>query len=54
MITTFCTRATCRNKKCEKNQIYLERFLADKKNSGKMVELINFPKKNSIQCKGYK
>lgn len=54
MITTFCTKATCRNTKCKKNQVYLEKFLADKKNYGEMVELVNFPKHNRIQCKGYK
>lgn len=54
MNETFCTRATCRNTKCDKNQVYLEKYLADKNNHGKMVELINFPKRDSRECKGYK
>lgn len=54
MMETFCTKATCRNKKCDKNQIYMEKYISDKKNHGKMVSLINFPKNDKQRCKGYK
>lgn len=54
MFVTFCTRATCRNKQCEKNQMYLEKYISDKKNHGTTISLVNFPKEDGKQCKGFK
>lgn len=54
MMVTFCTRATCRNKRCDKNQMYMEKYISDKKNHGTMVSLVNYPKDDKRQCKGYK
>lgn len=48
----FCIRATCRNTKCEKNQIHMQKITSDKKNKGIIIDIINYPKDNN--CPGFK
>lgn len=52
MIVDFCSRATCRNKKCKKNQMYMKKYTCDKKNKDTIIDLVDY--RNKSKCKGFK